>query len=96
MDESEIFEKAKDESEIFEKVKEEICKQLPLNDPSKITRDSDYSNDLGADSLDIIELVMKFEYEFNMEINDRAASKIETVQDTIDYILEFQNKEILY
>lgn len=84
------------ESEIFEKVKKEICIQLPLNDPSKITRNSDYVNDLGADSLDIIELVMKFEYEFNMEINDRAASKIETVQDTIDYILKFQDKEILY
>ena len=51
---------------------------------------------LSIDSLDIIELVMKFEYEFNMEINDRAASKIETVQDTIDYILKFQDKEILY
>ena len=76
--------------EIFEKIKKEICIQLPLTNADKITRKSNYINDLEADSLDIIELVIRFESDFDIEINDRVASSIETVEDTIYYILKFQ------
>ena len=52
----------------------------------KVTQDASFIDDLGADSLDIVELVMAFEEEFGVEIPDDAAEKITTVQDAIDYI----------
>ena len=55
-------------------------------DPSKITPEADFGKDLGADSLDQIELVMAFEEEFEMDIDDQAAGQILTVQDALDYI----------
>ena len=56
--------------EIFEKIKKEICIQLPLTNADKINCGSRYINDLKADSLDIIELIIRFKSDFNIEIND--------------------------
>ncbi|MDI6799193.1 MAG: acyl carrier protein [Actinomycetota bacterium] len=71
--------------EIFEKVKEIIIDQLGV-DGSAIKAEVSFLNDLGADSLDIVELVMAFEEEFNLEISDEDAEKILTVNDAVEYI----------
>ena len=55
-------------------------------EPYKVRPDADFGKELGADSLDVIELVMAIEDEFEIEIEDLAASKITTVRDAIDYI----------
>ena len=55
-------------------------------EPYKVKADADFGKELGADSLDVIELVMAIEDEFEIEIEDIAASKIATVQDALDYI----------
>ncbi len=55
-------------------------------DPIKVKPESDFEKELGADSLDVVELVMAIEDEFEMEIEDNIASKITTVQDALDYI----------
>ncbi len=68
-----------------EKVKEIIAKQLGVN-PSDITPESSFVEDLGADSLDTVELVMAFEEAFNIEIPDEDAEKIVKVKDAIEYI----------
>ena len=71
--------------EVFEKVKEIIVEQL--NSPENtVTLEASFINDLGADSLDIIELVMALEEEFDMEIPDADAEKIVTVNDVVEYI----------
>jgi len=70
---------------VEEKVKEIISKQLGV-DSDKVTPDSSFVEDLGADSLDTVELVMAFEEAFNIEIPDEDAEKILKVQDAIDYI----------
>ena len=70
---------------IEEKVKEIIVEQLGVN-PEQVTPQASFIEDLGADSLDIVELVMAFEEEFGVEIPDDAAEKITTVRDAIDYI----------
>lgn len=70
---------------IFEKVKGLIVDQLGVSE-DKITMDSSFVDDLGADSLDIVELVMAFEEEFSLEIPDDAAEKISTVADVVNYI----------
>ena len=57
-------------------------------DESEITPEASYTNDLGADSLDTVELIMDFENHFGVEIPDEAAEKIQTVQDTFDYLKE--------
>jgi acyl carrier protein len=62
-----------------------VGKQLGI-ESSQIKQDSDFTKELGADSLDIVELVMVIEDEFEMEINDKVASKIATVQDALNYI----------
>lgn len=62
-----------------------ISKQLGL-EPTDIKPDSDFGKELGADSLDVVELVMAIEDEFEIEIEDQAASQISTVQDALDYI----------
>ncbi len=69
------------------KVKEIIVKQLGV-DPEKVTLEASFVDDLGADSLDTVELVMAFEEEFGVEIPDEAAEKIATVKDAVDYIKE--------
>lgn len=62
-----------------------VGKQLGIN-PSKIEPEADFGKKLGADSLDVVELVMAIEDEFEMEIDDKIASKIATVQDALNYI----------
>lgn len=70
---------------IEEKVKEIISKQLGVN-ASEITPEASFVEDLGADSLDTVELVMAFEEAFNIEIPDEDAEKIVKVKDAIEYI----------
>ena len=68
-----------------EKVKSIIVEQLGVNE-SEVTGSASFVDDLGADSLDTIELVMAFEEAFGIEIPDEAAEKIKTVQDAVDYV----------
>ncbi len=70
---------------IDEKVKDIISKQLGV-DASEVTPEASFVEDLGADSLDTVELVMAFEEEFGIEIPDEDAEKIAKVKDAIDYI----------
>ena len=72
-------------SETADRVKKIVVEHLGVED-EKVTTDSSFIDDLGADSLDIVELVMAFEEEFSVEIPDDAAEKISTVKDAIDYI----------
>ncbi len=69
----------------FDKVKAIVVEQLSV-DEAEVTIDSTFIDDLGADSLDIVELIMAFEEEFNVEIPDDVAEKIKTVKDTVEYI----------
>ena len=70
----------------FEKVKKIIVEQLSIEDEAKVIPNANFMEDLGADSLDTVELVMALEEEFEIDIPDEAAEKILTVQDTVDYI----------
>ena len=72
-------------SDVAERVKKIVVEHLTV-DPEKVTPEASFIDDLGADSLDIVELVMAFEEEFGVEIPDDAAEKITTVRDAIDYI----------
>lgn len=72
--------------EIEAKVIEIVSEQMGV-DKSEITRDTSFINDLNADSLDTVELVMEFEDEFDMSIPDEEAEKIQTVGAAIDYIV---------
>ncbi|MBI5848447.1 MAG: acyl carrier protein [Nitrospirae bacterium] len=74
---------------VEEKVKEIIAKQLGVN-AAEITTESSFVEDLGADSLDTVELVMAFEEAFNVEIPDEDAEKIQKVKDAIGYITKKQ------
>lgn len=71
--------------EIFEKVKGIIVEQLGVAEAS-VTLEASFIDDLGADSLDIVELIMALEEEFDMEIPDEDAEKIVSVSDVVDYI----------
>ena len=73
--------------EIFEKVKNIIVEQLGVAETS-VTMEASFIDDLGADSLDIVELVMALEEEFDMEIPDSDAEKVVTVGDVVEYIKE--------
>ena len=72
-------------SEVLDKVVEIVCNQLSVN-KDDVTSDSSFVEDLGADSLDTVELVMAFEEEFGSEISDSEAEKILTVGDAIKFI----------
>ena len=72
-------------SETAERVKKIVVEHLGA-EAEKVTEEASFIDDLGADSLDIVELVMAFEEEFGVEIPDDAAEKIGTVKDAIDYI----------
>jgi len=73
--------------EVFEKVKSIIVEQLGVAE-SSVTMEASFIDDLGADSLDIVELVMAIEEEFKIEIPDSDAEKVVTVGDVVDYIKE--------
>ncbi|MBN3880392.1 MULTISPECIES: acyl carrier protein [unclassified Nostoc] len=74
------------QAELFEKVKKIVVEQLSVDPPDKVTPQAKFMEDLGADSLDTVELVMALEEEFDIEIPDEAAEQITSVQDAVDYI----------
>ena len=74
-------------SDISDRVKKIVVEHLGVDD-AKVTDGASFIDDLGADSLDTVELVMAFEEEFGIEIPDDAAEKIVTVQDAVKYISE--------
>lgn len=76
-----------DQNEIFTKVKTIIVDQLGVEE-AQVTASASFLDDLGADSLDIVELIMAFEEEFDLDIPDEAAEKIATVNDAVEYIKE--------
>ncbi|MBP2625675.1 MAG: Acyl carrier protein [Firmicutes bacterium] len=69
----------------FDKVKQISVEQLGVEEDD-VTMDSTFIDDLGADSLDIVELIMAFEEEFNIEIPDEVAEKMKAVKDAVEYI----------
>ena len=73
--------------EVFDKVKDIIVEQLGVSDTA-VTMEASFIDDLGADSLDIVELVMALEEEFDIEIPDADAEKVTTVGDVVEYIKE--------
>ncbi len=77
-----------DRSEIFESVKKIIIEHLGDDVADKTTETASFIDDLGADSLDTVELVMAFEEEFEIEIPDDKAESILTIKDAIDFIVE--------
>ena len=70
------------------KVKAIIVEQLDIKNPEQVKGDASFIEDLGADSLDTVELVMRFEEEFGAEIPDEDAEKLNNVQGVIDYLKE--------
>ena len=74
-------------SEVQDKIKQIIVDELGV-DEAEVTENARFIEDLGADSLDLVELVMRFEEEFDIEIPDEDAEKITTVQQAIDYVTE--------
>lgn len=76
---------------IFDKVKDLVVDQLDA-DEDKVTLDANIQDDLGADSLDVVDLVMALEDEFEVEIPDEAVENIKTVGDIVKYIEEHQDK----
>ena len=75
----------------FDKVRDIVVEQLGV-EADDVTIESTFIDNLGADSLDIVELIMAFEEEFSIEIPDEAAEKIKTVQDVVNYIDQNQGK----
>lgn len=75
------------EGEVFEKVKSVIVEQLGVSE-EEVTKEASFTDDLGADSLDTVELVMALEEEFGTEIADEDAEKLTTVGKTVEYILK--------
>src|SRR5210317_1072410 len=81
----EVKHQRRNEMDVEAKVKEIIVQQLGV-DAEKVTADASFVDDLGADSLDVVELVMAFEEEFGVEIPDEAAEKIATVKDANEFL----------
>lgn len=80
-----------DEQQVFEQVKKVVVEQLGVSE-SEISREASYVDDLGADSLDTVELVMALEEAFSTEIPDEDAEKIKTIGDTVGYIISHAKK----
>lgn len=78
------------QEEVYVKVKNVIIEQLGVSE-DEVTMDASYTDDLGADSLDTVELVMALEEEFGTEIADEEAEKLTTVQKTVEYIQSHMN-----
>ena len=78
------------EDKVFEKIQDIVAKQLGI-EAKAIKTDSNFTTDLNADSLDVVELVMSFEEEFDVPIEDEDAGGLTTVQDAIDYIKKLQD-----
>lgn len=76
-----------DSEQIFEKVKKVIVEQLGV-DEETVTLDASFLEDLGADSLDVVDFIMELEEEFGLEIPDEDVEKISTVRNSVDYILD--------
>ncbi len=73
-------------AEIYENVKKLVVSGLKVS-PEEVKPESDFTKDLNADSLDVVEFIMSLEDEFNIKIPDEDAEKIKTVQDVVDYIV---------
>jgi acyl carrier protein len=78
-----------DESEILTKIREVVAEKLDV-DKGEVTETAHFVDDLGADSLDVVELIMGLEDEFNLEISDEKAEELETVGDAVTYIASQQ------
>jgi acyl carrier protein len=78
---------AADVEKITQRLREIIAEQLGISE-EEIVPEASFVDDLGADSLDLVELIMALEEEFGMDISDEEAEKIQTVQDAINYIAE--------
>ncbi len=74
---------------IFEKVRDALASQFEL-DPETVTLETNLIDDLGADSLDVVELIMELEDEFGVTISDEAAAELYTVQRIVDYLEKLQ------
>jgi acyl carrier protein len=75
-------------ADIFDRVKKVVVEQLEVEDPGTVTPQASFADDLKADSLDVVELVMALEEEFDIEIPDDAAEQIDTVGKAVEYINE--------
>jgi len=75
---------------LFDEVKEVIVEQLNVS-PDEVKPEAKFVEDLGADSLDVVEMIMALEEKFELEIPDSEAEKIQTVQDVVDYIEKHKN-----
>jgi acyl carrier protein len=82
-----LLRKAMSDADIFDKVKKIVTDQLGV-EADKVVPEASFQNDLGADSLDTVELVMALEEEFDIEIPDEAAEQIATVQAAVNFIKE--------
>jgi len=80
-----------DEQKIYDDIKKVVVEQLGVSE-SEIKKESSFVDDLGADSLDTVELVMALEEAFSIEIPDEDAEKIKTIGDTINYVKEHAKK----
>ncbi|MBD5163878.1 MAG: acyl carrier protein [Bacteroidales bacterium] len=78
-------------SEIADKVKAIVMDKLNIDDPAKVTEEATFVNDLGADSLDTVELIMDLENTFEIEIPESESTNIKTVGDAIAYIEKAKN-----
>lgn len=81
-----------DEQKVFEDVKKVVVDQLGVGE-SEVTKTASFVDDLGADSLDTVELVMALEEAFGLEIPDEEAEKIKTVGDTVTYVMAHSKKD---
>ena len=70
---------------VYEKIRDMVSTQFSL-DKEEITMETDFRKDLGADSIDLVELIMSLEEEFDLEVEDEEVENINTVEDAVDYI----------
>lgn len=80
-----------EEQQVFDQVKKVVVEQLGVNE-SELSREASFVDDLGADSLDTVELVMALEEAFSTEIPDEDAEKIKTIGDTVTYVMSHSKK----